>query len=63
MPRKKKKTLKLNGLTIDIVDSKKVVIDDKMGNCSGAEATQICSYLFSEGFLKKGEISCEINQS
>jgi len=65
MPRKKKKTLVLNGLTIEIVDSKKVLIDDKMSNCSGLEASRICSYLLQEGFLedKGGDIECQINQS
>ena len=61
MPREEKKTLTLNGLTIEIVDSKTVLIDDKMSNCSKHEAAQICSYLIEEGFLKKGEINCEIN--
>ena len=60
MPSEKKQTLKLNGLTIDVINSKKVLIKDKMHNCSEGEATKICYYLFEEGFLKKGDITCEI---
>lgn len=61
---KKKHSLSLNGLAIEIVDSKKVVINDKMSNCSTVEAAKICSYLFQEGFLvDKGDIECQINQS
>ena len=62
MPRKRK-TLKLNGLGIEITKENVVIITDKMSNCDEAEATVICSYLFQEGFLKEGsEVVCEIVQ-
>lgn len=60
----KKQTLKLNGLEIEVVDYKRVVINDKMSNCSTSEAARICSYLYQEGFLNDdGNIECQINQS
>ena len=63
MPQELKTKLKLNGLSIEVTDSKHVVIKDKMSNCSNTEATQICSYLLQEGFLNKNRnISCEILQ-
>jgi len=63
MPQDSNIKLKLNNLSIEVIDSKQVLIKDKMCNCSEAEATQICSYLMQEGFLNKNRnISCEIIQ-
>jgi hypothetical protein len=63
MPQESKTKLKLNGLSIEIVDSKQVFINDKMSNCSETEAEKICMYLLQEGFLNKDRhISCEIVQ-
>ena len=63
MPRESKTKLKLNGLSIEVTDSKQVVIKDKMSNCTNNEAIRICSYLMEEGFLNKNRnISCEILQ-
>lgn len=63
MPQESKTKLKLNGLSIEVTDSKQVIIKDKMANCSSNEAVQICSYLLLEGFLNKNrKISCEIVQ-
>ena len=63
MPQDDSTKLKLNGLSIEVIDSKQVLIKDKMSNCSEIEAAQICSYLMREGFLNKNRnISCEIIQ-
>ena len=58
-----KKTIKLNGLSIEIKPPNTVRIKDKMSNCTNSEAAVICSYLLQEGFLnEEEEISCEIVQ-
>ena len=61
MKRKETKVLKLNGLEVKVL-GQSVTINDKMSNCTQVEATKICTYLFEEGFLKKGEVNCEIVQ-
>ena len=65
MKGKRNKTLKLNGLNVEVNKSQSTVrIKDKMSNCTEGEAAKICSYLFREGFLKEGtEVICEIIQS
>jgi hypothetical protein len=58
-----KKSIKLNGLTIEVKSPNIVRIKDKMSNCTDLEAAQICSYLLQEGFLDESkQISCEIVQ-
>ena len=57
------KKIKINGLSIEVKDQKLVLIKDRMSNCDGAEAVQICSYLVQEGFVKKENgIQCEIER-
>ncbi len=63
MGREDFKRLKLNGLTIEVKDQHTIVIKDKMSNCDEAEAFQICSYLYQEGFIDKDKnVRCEIKR-
>jgi hypothetical protein len=51
--------LTLNGLIIEVFVSK-VIIYDPFGDVSNEEVVKIIQYLYSEGFVDKKTISCDI---
>tara|TARA_Y100001963_G_scaffold147531_1_gene224008 strand:+ start:2479 stop:2682 length:204 start_codon:yes stop_codon:yes gene_type:complete len=53
MPKKKSKyKLRINGLDIEVISEKGLIIYDKMHNVDNEEALKICAYLVREGFLE-----------